>query len=98
VQEVGALGFVSARYRTSHFKCWYLKPNRADIFTGLVHRSVASPKFWEGSNMFDFKRATVFGVVHCLSKHKTTRATNLWGMAPLPPLATPMLVHVAFYV
>jgi len=39
---------------------------------------VADPKVWEERNIFDFKWATVFGLGHRLSKHKTTRyARNL---------------------
>jgi len=52
-----------------------------------IPSSVASPKFWDGLNIFDFKRATVFGVGHCLSKHKTASyAKNFWG--PRPPLTS----------
>jgi len=49
-----------------------------------IPSSVASPKFWDGLNIFDFKRETVFGVGHCLSKHKTASyAKNFWGPRPL---------------
>jgi len=45
-----------------------------------------------GVKYFDFKRTTVFGFGHRLSKHKTTRyARNLGGMVIFTPLATPTL-------
>ena len=42
--------------------------------------SVASPKVWEGPNIFDIKRATVFGVGHCFSKQKKRQdMLETWG-------------------
>jgi len=54
--------------------------------------SAASPKIWLGPNIFDFKRATVFGLGHRLSKHKTARyAKHFGGYSSFgPPLATTM--------
>jgi len=41
--------------------------------------SAARTKFWEWPNIFDFKRATVFGAGHRLSKHML----EIWGEWPL---------------
>jgi len=56
--------------------------------TGTETSIAASPEFWEGPYIFDYQRATVFGMGHSLLKHKRTRyAKNLAvGMTPLVPL------------
>jgi len=47
-----------------------------------------------GAKYFECKRATVFGLGHRVSKHKTTYATIfLGGMAPLATGATPVVAN-----
>jgi len=51
------------------------------------------PEFLGGAIYFDFKRATVFGLGHLLSRHKTTRnARHVGGHDPFSSLAMPMEV------
>jgi len=56
---------------------------------------LGGPKKFCGAKMFDFRRITLFCLEKRLSKHKMTIfSENLWGMAPLPPLATPMATTI----
>jgi len=65
-----------------------------------VISGVGSPKIWGGgknflgTNMFDFRRITLFCLEKRLSKHKMTKLFSIWGPWPLwsPPTASPMEV------
>jgi len=66
-------------------------------FSQTAVSGVASQKFgggdkqFGGAKMFYFRRITLFCLEKRLSKHKMSMfSKNLGGMAPLPPLATPM--------
>jgi len=61
----------------------------------LLFSDVASPKVSGEVKYFDFKRATVSGLGHHVSKHKMTRYARIfWGTCPPFPLATPMLLFL----
>ena len=49
----------------------------------MIHLRPMLPLFWEGSNICVFKRATVFGVGHRLSKHKMTKNARILGVHDL---------------
>ena len=56
---------------------WYLPWNYCT--TPCNFKSVEASVALGGVKYFDFKRATVFGLAHCLSKHKTTRYARNFG-------------------
>ena len=58
----------------------------------------SQPKNW-GTKMFDFRRIALFCLEKRLSRHKMTKFSNSFfgGMAPLCPLATPMIETLCPY-
>jgi len=81
--------------KTLHCKKFRIKISNTEFNskTTIVGQWRSQPRnFGGGGKMFDFSRITLFSLEKRLSKHKMTIfSKSLGGMAPLPPLSTPML-------